>query len=40
MLKWVLDTRPLWPEAKQTRDLTAAVKTQPASLARRPGPPS
>lgn len=26
-IKWVLDTRPLWPEAKATRDLATTVST-------------
>ncbi|KAJ6443874.1 phosphopantetheinyl transferase [Purpureocillium lavendulum] len=25
LIKWVLDTRPLWPEAKQTKDLSSAA---------------
>ncbi|POR36936.1 L-aminoadipate-semialdehyde dehydrogenase-phosphopantetheinyl transferase, partial [Tolypocladium paradoxum] len=29
VIKWVLDTRNLWPEAKETKDLPAARRTRP-----------
>ncbi|KAM4065200.1 4'-phosphopantetheinyl transferase superfamily protein [Hirsutella rhossiliensis] len=32
VLKWVLDTRPLWPEAKQTKDLTTTTAARALAL--------